>query len=565
MPGAGLQYVLWKGFRSSVCAWLCGLLASIIVAAAHAAPAPEDDINERLQRQRLEREQQRLDDIRLPGEVPAAPDQPASAVGPCFPIQHIEIADYAAPSRLTRRLAETLDIEHDCYRIGDIQALQRALTNRLIEQGYVTSRVLLPEQNLAEGVLKLVLVSGRIAGLEADQLVAGQINMALPDDRQQLLNLRDLEQAVEHLERVPGQRASIDLKPSDDEAATTLVGALSRTAPVSAYVSISDERYGTDNHAVANAAIELGGLWNWPDRIRLSLNEDLDKLVAEQAWGMSLDYDLGIGYWLFSFNVGRQAYMNHVKPALQTFEATGKTDTAQASVTRILYRSQTARVSTGGYVGYQDVGNFFEGALLNVSSYRQKKAGVTADAMRLWQRYQVSMSASVEHLHAGGAAANLPGDISIADIDAQRYLLSLSGSRLFAWLKSRAQLRLTSQYSNDELFPVSRFSLTALVPGYEDISLTANSGNTASLELSLVRALLQGRLSLRPYTSVHAGWIPGRKNEAGFDRLLSASLGATVNYRRLGVSLDCSWPWDKHSTVQSGNEYVLRSTLSYSF
>ena len=535
------------------------------VAVAHAAPAPGDEINERLQRQRLEREQQRLDDIRLPGEAPQLPEPSVTDAGPCFPIQRIELTDYAEPSRLTRQLAATLDVKRDCYRIGDIQALQRELTNRLITRGYVTSRVLLPEQNLSQGVLRLVLVSGRIAGLDADELAAAQINMALPDDSQQLLNLRDLEQAVENLERVPGQRASIDLTPSDDEAATTLVGTLSKPAPVSAYVSVTDERYGHDNHAVANAAIELGGLWNWPDRIRLSLNEDLDKLVAEEAWGMSLDYDLGVGYWLYSVNVGRQAYMNHVKPALQTFEATGKTDTAQASATRTLYRSQTARVSAGAYIGHQDVGNFFEGALLNVSSYRQKKAGVTADAMRLWQRYQVSLSAAIEHLHAGGAAANLPGGISIADIDAQRYSLSLAGSRLFAWQNSRAQLRLTSQYTNDELFPVSRFSLTALVPGYEDFSLSGNSGSSASFELSLVRALLGGSLSLRPYSVVHAGWIPGRQNEARFDRLLSASLGTTVNYRRLGMSLECSWPWDKHSTVQSGNEYVLRSTLSYSF
>ena len=565
MPGAGLQYVLWKGFHSGVCAWLCGVLALIVVVAVHAAPAPGDDINERLQRQRLEREQQRLDDIRLPGEAPVAPEQAPPAVGPCFPLQRIEITDYAEPSRLTHQLAATLKVERDCYRIGDIQALQRELTNRLIARGYVTSRVLLPEQNLTEGVLKLVLVSGRIAGLEADEHAAAQISMALPDDRQQLLNLRDLEQAVENLERVPGQRASIDLKPSDDEAATTLVGTLNKPTPVSAYASVTDKRYGDDNHAVANAAIELGGLWNWPDRLRFSLNEDLDNLVATEAWGMSLDYDLGVGYWLYSFNVGRQAYMNHVKPALQTFEATGKTDTAQASAARILYRSQTARISAGTYAGYQDVGNFFEGALLNVSSYRQKKVGITADAMRLWQRYQASVSASIEYLRAGGAAANLPGGVSIADIDTQRYSLSLAGSRLFAWLSSRAQLRLTSQYSNEELFPVSRFSLTALVPGYDDISLSGNSGSTASFELSLVRALLEGRLSMRPYTSLHAGWIPGRQNEAGFDRLLSASLGAAINYRRLGVSLDCSWPWDKHSTVQSGNEYVLRSTLSYSF
>src|SRR5690606_42157840 len=65
--------------------------------------------------------------------------------------------------------------------------------------------------------------------------------------------------------------------------------------------------------------------------------------------------------------------------------------------------------------------------------------------------YPLSLHDALPILHAGGAAANLPGDVSIADINAQRYLLSLSGSRLFVWLKSRAQLRLTSQYSNDEL------------------------------------------------------------------------------------------------------------------
>lgn len=532
-----------------------------------AAPAPLDDLNERLQRQQLERDQQRFDDMLLPGDAPDEAGAVAPAAGPCFVLQRIELVDYAQPSPLSADLAPDLEVRRDCYTVTDIQALQRDLTNTLIQRGYVTSRVLLPEQNLSSGVLQLVLVSGRIAGVDAEPLQAAQISRALPPSVKPdaLLNLRDLEQAVENLERVPGQRASLDLRPGEQEGDTVIVGTLARRMPATGYASVTDKRYGHDNHAVGNAALELGGLWNWPDRIRFSLNEDLDHQVADQAWGMGLDYDLGVGYWLYSLHAGRQAYTQLVKPALQAFEATGRTDTVQTSATRVLFRSQVLRLSAGGYIGYQDIANFFEGALLNVSSYRQKKYGVKVDLLRHWQRYQAQASLSVERLHAGGAATNLPGGQSIADRRADRYALSASTSRLFGWQNSRAQLSMTSQYSPDALFPVARFSLTALVPGYEDVSLTGNSGSSAALELSLVRALFGGRLSMRPHVAVHAGWIPDADNESGSDRLVAASTGAAINYRRLGVSLEGAWPLDTQSTVQSGNEYVLRSTLSYSF
>ena len=546
---------------STVAIFVLSLSSSLL-----AAPSSVDDINERLQRQQLEQQQRRLDDIRLPGASPSVPSAPQhKAESPCFPVRRIELEDFTAPSVLSGRIRARLRIERECYRIGDIQALQRHLTDYLVKKGYVTSRVLLPEQNLSSGVLRFVLVSGRITGVDVDAPYAHQVNTALPQRRDALLNLRDLEQAIENLERVPGQSANIDLKPSKEQGGSILQASVVRPSSVAGSLAVTDKHYGEDDHAVAAASVETGGLWGMADRIRLSANQDLDDRISDKAWGLTLDYDLGIGYWLFTLNAGRQAYINFITPALQTFDASGKTDSAQFSVSRVLMRSNTARLTAGGYIGYQDIGNFFEGARIHVSSYRLNRVGLSVDAMKLWRRYQFSTSLSAEQIWAGGAATNLPGGVSIAAKKADRYNLSAAASRRLPWWNSSVQVRVNSQFAYEQLFPVSQFSLTALVQGYEDVSLAGNSGTTVSLQYSQVHPFFNGHLSVRPYAGAQVGWVPGNSNEAGFNRLAASSLGASANYDHLGLTLDCAWPWDSQSTIQSGNEYVLRSTLSYRF
>ncbi|MDH2274576.1 POTRA domain-containing protein, partial [Moraxella porci] len=50
-----------------------------------------------------------------------------------------------------------------CMTVTDINAIATRVQNRLIEQGYVTSRIMVGDQNLADGELALTLIPGKIA------------------------------------------------------------------------------------------------------------------------------------------------------------------------------------------------------------------------------------------------------------------------------------------------------------------------------------------------------------------------------------------------------------------
>lgn len=49
-----------------------------------------------------------------------------------------------------------------CMTADDIQAVATRVQNRLIDKGYVTSRIMVADQNLAGGELRLTLIPGKI-------------------------------------------------------------------------------------------------------------------------------------------------------------------------------------------------------------------------------------------------------------------------------------------------------------------------------------------------------------------------------------------------------------------
>ena len=92
----------------------------------------------------------------------------------------------------------------------------RAPHARLIDQGRVTARVLVPEQSLAAGTLTLRYVPGRISAVQSEG-AAGWWRTALPTGPGGELNQRDLDQALENIRRLGSQAdASIDVAPGPE-------------------------------------------------------------------------------------------------------------------------------------------------------------------------------------------------------------------------------------------------------------------------------------------------------------------------------------------------------------
>ena len=120
--------------------------------------------------------------------------------------------------------------EGRCLGAQGVNIVLARAQNHLIARGYITSRVLAPEQDLKQGELTLSVIPGYLADLRlaAPESTAEQahpqtaaaaatsatelplrVRTALPSKPGDLLNLRDIEQALENMKRVPSADADI--------------------------------------------------------------------------------------------------------------------------------------------------------------------------------------------------------------------------------------------------------------------------------------------------------------------------------------------------------------------
>lgn len=208
-PGRTLSSALWL--------LLCAVIAQSSL--VHA----QDDAAELQRHQERERELRQLlapqPDIRLdpPARFDVSRHLPTET--PCFVIDNIildgERADYfhwalhAANPPGDPAIGQCLGTQGITLTLNRVQ-------NALLKRGYITTRVLLKPQDVRSGTLTLTLIPGRLSAIrQAGELQPKlPLKKAFPRRKHDLLNLRDIEQALENLKRPPGADADIQIHPA---------------------------------------------------------------------------------------------------------------------------------------------------------------------------------------------------------------------------------------------------------------------------------------------------------------------------------------------------------------
>lgn len=229
--------------------YLIGLGAALL--AAFPALASTTDEAVRLQQDQLQREQLRRQDLQqliqppadvrldMPHENAVAPSVAGSngsfaGASSCFPVRRIMLNGDAA-GRFRFALDQALG--HSGFKPGDCldsQGINRMMAlaqNAVIGRGYTTTRILAAPQDLNSGILELTVLPGRIRSLHIDRshdddTHAGRIaafQNEFPAKDGDILNLRDLEQGLENLKRLPTVEADIRIRPSERPSESDVV------------------------------------------------------------------------------------------------------------------------------------------------------------------------------------------------------------------------------------------------------------------------------------------------------------------------------------------------------
>lgn len=142
---------------------------------------------------------------------------------PCFPIDQVELSGQdKLPHWLPlQRIAN--QAQGRCLGGQGINLLMSTLQNRLVDHGYITTRVLAPTQDLKSGKLRLVVVPGyvRQVKLTPDSGHYIQPYSSFPAHAGNLLDLRDIEQGLENLQRLPTVQANMEIIPGEQPGEAT--------------------------------------------------------------------------------------------------------------------------------------------------------------------------------------------------------------------------------------------------------------------------------------------------------------------------------------------------------
>lgn len=317
---------------------------------------------------------------------------------PCIRVNHFRLDDETErtfsflPSAVRK---ETAFENGMCLGSNNLDKLQKAAQQILISRGYLTSQALIRPQDMAGGILELHVSAGKTGsiryeekrGKEPAQGSISAFNNKFPLYKNQILNLRDVEQGLENLRRLPSVEADIQIMPSEEEEKSDLLVKWTQDKPVRFSIGIDDAGGKTTGKYQGNAALSFDNPLGLSDLFYVSYGRGLahktdltDAAGAETESGSrsySVHYSVPVKKWLFSFNHNGHRYHEATEGYSVNYDYNGKQYQSSLAAERMLWRNGRHKTSAGVKVWTRQTYKYIDDIEIEVQ--RRRTAGWEAE------------------------------------------------------------------------------------------------------------------------------------------------------------------------------------------
>lgn len=557
------------------------VLLALLLGHGFAAPAVAQTESElraqREQRRQAEREQMlrqqqeaepavRLD-ARQTGEKDALiPDNES----PCFPIERIRLTGQMADrfQWAMEAAAHTASGEADaplgrCLGTGGIGIVMNRMQNALIARGFVTSRILAGPQDLRSGVLELTVVPGRIRSIRTAPDVDGRATLvnAMPGRPGELLDLRDLEQGLENLKRVPSAEADLQIAPAEGEGAqpgeSDVVVQWQQRFPLRVHAAVDDSGTKAAGKVRGSLTVSYDHWWTLNDLFYLSLTRDLGggKPGTNGSEATTFHYSLPFGYWLLGFTASSSDYHQSVAGAYQAYIYSGESSNAELRLSRIVHRDAVRKTSAFLSVWRRTSRNWIDDTEVEVQ--RRRMAGWELGAVHREFVGRATIDLGLNVRKGTGLIGSLAAPEELFGEGTSRGRLTAATASATVPVSAgeqqlRFQVSLRAQWNQTPLVPQDRFSIGGryTVRGFDgEFVLSAERGWLLRNELAFI---LPSASALELYVALDHGVVggPTAATLAG-RRLTGTALGMRGEILGTAVDVFVGMPLSKPDGFQA--------------
>lgn len=492
---------------------------------------------------------------------------------------NIKVVDYSGNSVISdSQLDEIVDkFKGKCLSVSLINDMLNEFTNLYISKGYITSRAYLkmPQKRLKEGFLEIKIIEGKVSEIKG--LKKSEIFFAFPRIRGEVLDLKDIEQGMDQINRLASNRATMDIKPTDNKEGFS-------------DIVINNQKSGTSNASLFTdnaGSLSIGewrvgtrfyqdNLFNLNDQLNLSFTHvpQLDygrKGSNAFTFGMNVPF----GYWTFSNYFSYSGYKTSLilpvsKNLLYSY---GDSFNNTIKLDRLFFRGKKYKISAGLGLNYKMNNNYNRVLDLSIKSNVSSRA-LTVLNFEIPMLFYIGSGvfyfkpSLVFGLNAFGAVDDKSsGSYRKAQYTAYKlYSYYLQKFKYFSYM-----ITLDSQYTADVLYSSESFYIGSeySVRGFKHYGVQGDMGfslrNDFTLDLSALFNSNNFYLKLfRPSIFLDYGLVDSNNN-AKTASLLGSGVNLRVVHKYFNISLGYGYALDKEDWMEDNYAFYLSASVSYRF
>lgn len=508
---------------------------------------------------------------------------------PCFPIQHIKLQTVSPEkSRQTSNFAwaiaaanQTSEGQSDpvvghCMGVQGINLVINRVQNAILKAGFVTTRVLVSEQDISTGQLVLVVVLGRVKAIHFDETSrkpSPALWNALPTHEGEILNLRDIEQGLENFKRLPSVETDINISPSKNSQAqpgdSDLAISWKQKSPFRFLLSLdntgseSTGKYQTGFTAAYDNVLSLN------DIFYVTTTHDAGGGLAGDrgTQGYIAHYSVPIGYSLLSLTKTHNTYHQSVAGAFQGYVYSGTADNTEVQLSRTIHRDKDSktRVSIAGWQRASQ--NFIDDTEIEVQ--RRKMAGWELGVHHSQRLNKAALDLDASYRQGTGIFGSLKAPEEAFNEGTSRPKIVKLTAELntpFKTLGKSAhyQGKVRIQANQTPLIPQDRFSIGSAysVRGFDGENILA-AERGISIQNNILFDIPKTQSSA--YLGIDYGRVDGSSSGQLIGKELSgAAIGVKGKYKRLDYDVFLATPLKKPAGFRTDNAN-LGFSLNLSF
>ncbi len=261
---------------------------------------------------------------------------------------------------------------NQCLESKLIKGLLAEISGFYLEEGYVTTKAFLTPQDISDGEIEVKIIKGMVEKIffTGESESRWKVKTAFAFQEGKVLNIRDLENALENVNRLPSNNAKLNLLPGSKHGQTKVAIDNEKSSPLRVTLGVTGEENLEDENPDLTLTLHYDNLFNINDMLGITVNGSKIQEEYQGTRGFEVNYSFPIGSFLYELIYSETSYRQEVVGINDNYLSEGETIGRKLRINKKLFRDQTNKYEAKASINHKDTKNYFEKELVEVSSYK---------------------------------------------------------------------------------------------------------------------------------------------------------------------------------------------------